>query len=227
MDHKFNLPYATLMAAANTGESIENIDDRHMFMSSLTEDCSLYHRVAAFMFFFGQLEKDKPLGFDEGKLELGLNLIIEEFKELFEKGLGIGIQIQYWDSSEDCAQGWTYDLSEALQSADRSKFNIVEFADALGDLKYVEEWNAIAHGIPQPLVDWEIHCSNMTKLGQGGEPMLNGISVGCRASDDQGNYPEPHYDPDKPVGKVLKGPNYVAPNIPRILGIDEVPNQAA
>jgi predicted HAD superfamily Cof-like phosphohydrolase len=67
--------------------------------------------------------------------------------------------------------------------------NLEKLADALGDLLYVVFGTAVECGIDmEPIVD-EIHKSNMTKDGGG-----------LRAD-----------------GKVLKGPEYVAPDIAAVL----------
>lgn len=73
------------------------------------------------------------------------------------------------------------------------KVNMVEAADALGDLEVVVLGGQVAFGIPGPEVFREIHRSNMSKLGADGEPILR---------DD---------------GKFLKGPNYSPPDIAGIL----------
>lgn len=87
------------------------------------------------------------------------------------------------------------ELKTALDNND-----IVEVADALGDLKYVVEGAALAFGIPLTPVVNVIHRSNMTKLGEDGKPV---------------------YRPED--GKVMKGPNYEPPTkyIKHILGISD------
>ena len=71
--------------------------------------------------------------------------------------------------------------------------DIVEAADALGDLLYVIFGAAIEFGLDmEPIVD-EIHRSNLTKLGADGKPI--------RAAN----------------GKVLKGPDFERPDIKKIL----------
>ena len=80
------------------------------------------------------------------------------------------------------------ELEEAIAAND-----IVETADALGDLLYVIYGTLIDSGIDADLLVGEIHASNMSKLGKDGEPILR-------------------YD-----GKVLKGPNYFKPNIKGVL----------
>ncbi len=80
------------------------------------------------------------------------------------------------------------ELRDALDADD-----IVEVADAIGDLLYVVYGAALTFGIPTSEVFSEIHRSNMTKLDENGEPIL-------RAD-----------------GKVLKGPNFSPPDLMPLL----------
>lgn len=79
---------------------------------------------------------------------------------------------------------------EAAQSND-----LVEVADALGDMLYILCGTIIEHGMQDKIeaVFSEIQRSNMSKLGADGQPI---------------------YRED---GKVLKGPHYFKPNIKSIL----------
>ena len=82
---------------------------------------------------------------------------------------------------------------EYLEAA--SDNDLVEVADALGDMLYILCGTIIEHGLRYKIeeVFEEIQRSNMSKLGEDGEPI---------------------YRED---GKVLKGPNYFKPNIQSIL----------
>ncbi len=71
--------------------------------------------------------------------------------------------------------------------------DFVEMADALGDIEYVTLGAQLVFGIPGAAVMSEIHRANMSKLGTDGKPI---------------------YREDK---KVLKGPNYRAPDIEAVL----------
>jgi len=73
--------------------------------------------------------------------------------------------------------------------------DLVEVADALGDMLYILCGTIIEHGMQHKIEEVfnEIQRSNMSKLGENGEPI---------------------YRED---GKVLKGPNYFKPNIKAIL----------
>ena len=82
---------------------------------------------------------------------------------------------------------------EYLDAANKN--DLVEVADALGDMLYILCGTIIEHGLQYKIeeVFEEIQKSNMSKLGENGEPI---------------------YRED---GKVLKGPNYFKPNIKSIL----------
>ncbi|MDB0602515.1 nucleoside triphosphate pyrophosphohydrolase family protein [Tenacibaculum maritimum] len=82
---------------------------------------------------------------------------------------------------------------EYLEAAQNN--NLVEVADALGDMLYILCGTIIEHGMQDKIaaVFEEIQRSNMSKLGKDGKPI---------------------YRED---GKVLKGPNYFSPNIKKIL----------
>lgn len=74
--------------------------------------------------------------------------------------------------------------------------DLVEIADALGDMMYILCGTIIEHGLQHKIeaVFDEIQRSNMSKLDESGNPI---------------------YRED---GKVMKGPNYFKPNFSKILG---------
>ena len=82
---------------------------------------------------------------------------------------------------------------EYLEAAENN--DLVEVADALGDMLYILCGTIIEHGMQEKIEEVfnEIQRSNMSKLGEDGKPI---------------------YRED---GKVLKGPNYFKPNIASIL----------
>ena len=83
---------------------------------------------------------------------------------------------------------------EYLEAANDN--DLVEVADALGDMLYILCGTIIEHGMQHKIEEVfnEIQRSNMSKLGADGKPI---------------------YRED---GKVLKGPNYFKPDIATILG---------
>lgn len=82
---------------------------------------------------------------------------------------------------------------EYLEAAQNN--DLVEVADALGDMLYILCGTILSHGMQHKITEVfnEIQRSNMSKLGADGKPI---------------------YRED---GKVLKGPNYFKPNIASIL----------
>ena len=79
---------------------------------------------------------------------------------------------------------------EAVQNND-----LVEVADALGDMLYILCGTILTHGMQHKITEVfeEIQRSNMSKLGENGNPIL------------------------REDGKVMRGPNYFKPNIESIL----------
>lgn len=73
--------------------------------------------------------------------------------------------------------------------------DIVEIADALGDILYILCGTILAHGLQHKIVEVfnEIQRSNMSKLDVNGKPVF------------------------REDGKILKGPNYFHPKIKEIL----------
>lgn len=82
---------------------------------------------------------------------------------------------------------------EYLEAANKN--DIVEVADALGDMLYILCGTILSHGMQHIIEDVfdEIQRSNMSKLGEDGQPI---------------------YRED---GKVMKGPNYFKPNIEKLI----------
>src|SRR5690554_1283254 len=82
---------------------------------------------------------------------------------------------------------------EYLEAANKN--DLVEVADALGDMLYILCGTILEHGMQHKIEEVfdEIQRSNMSKLGENGKPI---------------------YRED---GKVLKGPNYFGPDIQSIL----------
>lgn len=73
--------------------------------------------------------------------------------------------------------------------------DLVEIADALGDMLYILCGTIISHGLQNKIEEifHEIQSSNMSKLGKNGKAIF------------------------REDGKVLKGPNYFKPDIRKIL----------
>lgn len=83
--------------------------------------------------------------------------------------------------------------------------DVVEVADALGDQLYILIGTILSHGMQEVIVDVfnEIHRSNMSKLDENGNPIINGQNGVL--------------DITRELGKVLKSPRYSKPNFDKIL----------
>ena len=117
---------------------------------------------------------------------------------VFHKAFGLGVN----DTPTTDIDESTMNLRFSLMDEENKEYleaiknnDIVEVADALGDMLYILCGTIITHGM-QHVIDQvfeEIQSSNMSKLGSDGKPI---------------------YRED---GKVLKGPNYFRPDIAKIL----------
>lgn len=119
---------------------------------------------------------------------------VQEFHEAF----GLGIQHTPIAKLENHKLKLRFDLmaeenEEYLEAAKNN--DLVEVADALGDMLYILCGTILEHGMQYKIEEVfnEIQLSNMSKLGVDGNPI---------------------YRED---GKVMKGPNYFKPNIIKIL----------
>lgn len=119
---------------------------------------------------------------------------VQEFHEAF----GLGIQQQPTAHLDQNKLQLRFDLmaeenEEYLAAAKNN--DIVEVADALGDMLYILCGTILEHGMQHKIEEVfnEIQRSNMSKLGANGQPI---------------------YRED---GKVMKGPNYFKPNILEII----------
>ncbi|MFK8267079.1 pyrophosphohydrolase domain-containing protein [Capnocytophaga cynodegmi] len=116
----------------------------------------------------------------------------------FHKAFGLGTNQEPTINLKDEIINLRFKLmaeeNEEYLEAARNK-DIVEVADALGDMLYILCGTIIEHGLQHKIeeVFSEIHRSNMSKLDENGNPI---------------------YRED---GKVMKGANYFKPNIAKIL----------
>ena len=118
--------------------------------------------------------------------------------ELFHNSFGLGVSMEIKADLGKDKNMLRFNLMdeenrEYLEAATNN--DVVEVADALGDMLYILCGTILEHGMQYKIeeVFEEIQRSNMSKLGKDGKPI---------------------YRED---GKVLKGPNYFKPNIVDIL----------
>ncbi|UFU06212.1 acyltransferase domain-containing protein [Ruania halotolerans] len=115
------------------------------------------------------------------RVPMRMALIAEEFAELVSAVYGTA-------AGEVMEEAYT----RAVRADDGAR-DVVEGADAIGDLIYVLYGMALECGIPLADVLAEIQGSNLSKLGADGRPIL------------------------REDGKVLKGPGYYRPDIAAVL----------
>ena len=118
--------------------------------------------------------------------------------ELFHKSFGLGVSKTLAADLGESKNLLRFNLmdeenKEYLEAAKNN--DMIEVADALGDMLYILCGTILEHGMQYKIEEVfnEIQRSNMSKLGADGKPI---------------------YRED---GKVLKGPNYFNPNIESIL----------
>ncbi|MCX2680297.1 nucleoside triphosphate pyrophosphohydrolase family protein [Galbibacter sp. EGI 63066] len=118
--------------------------------------------------------------------------------EEFHKAFGLGVATKPMAELDQKKIVLRHNLmaeenDEYLEAATNS--DMVEVADALGDMLYILCGTILEHGMQHIIEDIfdEIQLSNMSKLGADGKPI---------------------YRKD---GKVMKGPNYFKPDIKKIV----------
>lgn len=153
-------------------------DDLYVIADTAAYEASLHRQVIEFHQVYGQPIAATPHVPDNDTVALRLRLVVEETLELLTAH---GIM---------CA-----DIEEELfrriddHRREGFKVDLVEAADAMGDLDYVVEGMRITYGIDGGPIAETIHASNMSKLGEDGLPIR----------DDN--------------GKVRKGPHFFEPQI--------------
>lgn len=144
---------------------------------------------------------------DADRVAFRASFILSEAFEIIEKGLGLELQFGVkgtegpWFKTIGSSNAA---LREAIYAAmfHGCKRDLVEVVDGLGDLNVVVNGWAVELGVDMVAVDREIYASNLTKLGEDGKPIVADGS-----------------DPTQPKGKILKGPNFIEPNLEKLLGV--------
>ena len=118
--------------------------------------------------------------------------------KLFHETFGLGVSTEMKADLGKLKNELRFNLmkeenEEYLEAVENN--DIVEIADALGDMLYILCGTILEHGLQHKIEEVfdEIQRSNMSKLGEDGKPI---------------------YRED---GKVMKGPNYFKPNFSDIL----------
>lgn len=155
---------------------------------------------------------------------LRAKLLLEETLETITKGLGLRV---YGPTGGIVADATGTCLTVEHREGDL--YDPVETLDGLADVKVIANGTATALGLPMKAADYEVFCSNMTKMPTDGKPIVN-REVSCKiCGGTGGGYSDPVecyecdgkgtqlLDPKQPVGKVLKPDTYTPANIRAII----------
>lgn len=150
-------------------------------------------------------------------------ILFEEVLETLTKGLGLELTGKPYDPVE----GEYLSNRLELVHVEGQKYDPIETGDGLGDTNVVIHFVAHWAGMNLDALTNEIDCSNHSKVGEDGQPIINGYTKGFRASGWDGHSDTPAesgYRWDLPIGKILKGPNFRKPNIAGVLELGNHPD---
>ena len=105
-----------------------------------------------------------------------------------------------WKLRYDLSKEELTEYKDACEAGD-----IVEIFDAVLDRLFLAFGDAVSHGLQDYLLEGfnEVVASNLSKLDDNGEPLLNGINT--------------EFDSTRPFGKVMKSKNFFPPRLKEIL----------
>lgn len=135
---------------------------------------------------------DQGAGRDERGPRSRIAEQLAEFHRVYELPISRTPTVQIPAGQDTLRQSLIEEEVDELRAAVTDR-DLVGIADALADIVYVAYGTACVYGIDLDAVLTEVHSSNMTKLDAAGRPI--------RRAD----------------GKILKGPNFREPDIPRVL----------
>lgn len=195
-------------------------DMKGKFPSYVTDALNYsYHpqqRTEAFHRFYGAPVMYGPCDrqfshMDDERVAFRAAFILSEAFELLRKGLGVELIVgrDLPSGGSECVR--PADDHQALCALilkslpeDRNGRDLVEVVDALGDLNVVVNGFAVELGVDMMEVDQEVCASNFTKADENGQPLIGDGT------------------PEKgPKGKVMKGPNFMEPQLEIVLGLKE------
>lgn len=105
-----------------------------------------------------------------------------------------------WKLRLELSQEELDEYKEACENKD-----LVEILDSILDRLFLAFGDAVCHGLQDKLIDGfnEVMRSNMSKLDDNGEPLINGVNC--------------ELDNSRPFGKILKSKNFFEPNLEQFL----------
>lgn len=157
--------------------------------------------VKTFMQTFGQETPEKPTTSSYDTRLLRVKLLLEEVLELAAAS-GVKVISEHGELIDGCSD---------LLFAEQGDVSLVDIADALADIDYVNQGAAVAFGLDLEQFSDEVHSSNMTKLWKEeeiGEAKKSGYNISPVGDK---------YLVKRSDGKVIKSPSYQPANLSVIL----------
>ena len=139
-------------------------------------------------------------------------LLVEEVIETL-KAMGLTLVVS---GGRDFESGDDVMEHLSVEHVEGSRYDPIETADGLADIKVIVNGTALVFGIPLPAVEKEVWASNISKLDENGKPILNEcVSVPCETRIAGMICDNPFHlrDGNQPVGKILKPETYIPANI--------------
>jgi predicted HAD superfamily Cof-like phosphohydrolase len=193
----YNYGPSTREIAATLAAQIPDLDTRRAVEMSLcmapdiVRCVKAFHRLYEMPILRPSEARDDFSHITPERLAMRFGLIVEEFKELCREGMDIKVECKFSYLNEEGEWVEAKDHVEAVLETENR--DLPQVADACVDLCYVIVGFCLEMGIDFHAVLEEVQASNMTKMGDDGQPL--------KRAD----------------GKILKGPSYVEANVERAL----------
>lgn len=191
-----------------------------LFSFSFAQGMSTFQRVEVFHRNMNLPYEHSPVSPSVSDRLLRGKLMLEEFMEFLQDGLGLTLEAEF-NGSKFIVDGSQLSVTHI----ESHRYDPVATLDGICDMKVIADGTGVAFGLPVDQGDWEVFCSNMSKLDEDGNPVVNR----CQYENEDHN-PDPcviadgkcireshMLDPTKPVGKLLKSDNYVPANLVRVI----------
>lgn len=192
----YNPGPSTLEVAETLAAEIPDLDTRRLVESSLGDAPDIVKCVKAFHKLYGMPilrpseAREDFSHITPERLAMRFGLIVEEFVELCT-AMDLRVDMKFFYMDED--EVWRPAANHVEAVIETENRDLAEVADACEDMKYVITGFELEVGIdPHPVLQ-EIQASNMTKMGDDGEPI--------KRAD----------------GKILKGPSYIQADVEKVL----------
>lgn len=173
-------------------------------MMTIREKIALFNRA------FNRPVNSMPIEPTVEERLLLAKLLLEETLETICLGLGLAISYQNPNGTTQVSiDASRFDVTTRIMR----DYDPIETADGQADVNVVNHFMAHWLGFNLDALTDHVNNSNMSKLVDG-KPIINGEGLAAPTTGET-----TLFDPTKPLGKILKGPNFwdAKPGIPVIL----------